>query len=93
MTILPFPQLPPSDLAQIAERRLQASPYYFLRRLTCTCRGAAVTLHGRVPIEALRDCAESIVARIDGVEAVVNCIEVGEPVIPLHSARAQRNAG
>jgi osmotically-inducible protein OsmY len=53
-----------------------------------------LTLQGRVPYRQLRQLAEAIVARVDGVELVANEVEVVEPgqYMP-NGAPAARNAG
>lgn len=64
---------------QAAERRLRESPYYFLRSIRCRCEAGVVTLTGRVPYGQLRQFAETIVWRVDGVQHVVNQLEVYDP--------------
>jgi osmotically-inducible protein OsmY len=76
--------------AELAEEKLRASPYYFLKRVDCEFAEGVLTLHGCVPIAQLARCAETIVARVEGVEAVINCIEIGEP---FSAVPAARNAG
>ncbi len=62
-----------------AERRLRESPYYFLKGLGCTVEGGVLTLVGRVPYGPLKQFAEAIVARVDGVCEVINRVEVYDP--------------
>jgi osmotically-inducible protein OsmY len=81
----------PGDLGQLAQDKLHQSPYFFLRRLTCHFDSGVLTLRGRVPYGQLKQLAEAIVARIDGVEEVVNRIEVVDPARGY--ANAVRNAG
>lgn len=66
-------------LAETAERRLRESPYYFLRTIRCRCHNGVVTLVGRVPYGQLRQFAEAIVLRIEGVRYVENQLEVYDP--------------
>ncbi len=66
-------------IAQAAERRLRESPYYFLRAIRCRCESGVVTLIGRVPYGQLRQFAEAIVLRVDGVRYVENQLEVYDP--------------
>jgi hypothetical protein len=68
------------DVGQLAEQALRQSPYYFLRQLACDFQGGVLTLRGRVPSRQLAVRAEAIVARVDGVEAVANLLEIGEPL-------------
>jgi hypothetical protein len=83
MKILPLPVSHEPDVGKLAERRLRESPYYFLKRLKCDYLDGILTLRGRVPYYQLATCAEAIVSRVDGVEVVVNCLEVGEPASGL----------
>ena len=76
-------------IADAAERRLRESPYFFLKSLRCQFEAGVLTLRGRVPYWQLRQFAESIVSRIDGVREVVNRIEVFDP----SAARVVRSAG
>jgi osmotically-inducible protein OsmY len=80
MTILSLGnQLDSATIAQNAERQLRASPYYFLKGLRCQVDGDVLTLRGRVPLGALRQFAETIVSRVEGVRQIVNRIEVYDP--------------
>jgi osmotically-inducible protein OsmY len=81
------------NLADICQRKLRESPYYFLKNLSCQCDDGVLTLRGQVPLAPLKQLAESIVARIAGVHDVVNRIEVVDPARVNASARAARNAG
>jgi len=78
MQTLPFADRA-SSVSQLAERRLQESPYFYLRALSCQFTDGVLTLRGRVPYEQLGQAAENIVARIDGVHEVINCVEVVDP--------------
>jgi osmotically-inducible protein OsmY len=65
-----------------------------LKSLRCRYTSGVLTLQGRVPYRQLRQLAEAIVARVDGVELVANEVEVVEPgqYMP-NGAPAARNAG
>jgi osmotically-inducible protein OsmY len=52
-----------------------------------------LTVRGHVPLGQLKQFAESIVSRVDGVIEVINRIEVVDPVRGSISAPAARNAG
>jgi osmotically-inducible protein OsmY len=80
-------------IADIAQQKLRESPYYFLRNLACHYDEGVLTLRGRVPIGPLRQLAESIVCRIDGVHEVVNRVEVVDPTLGHVTHPAVRNAG
>ena len=80
-------------IADIAQQKLRESPYYFLKNLTCRYDNGVLTLHGRVPMGPLKQLAESIVCRVDGVHEVVNRVEVVDPTLGYVTHRAVRNAG
>lgn len=82
-----------TDAGEIAQRRLRESPYFFLRSLTCQFDGGVVTLRGRVPYGQLKQFAEAIVCRVEGVEQVVNRVEVFDPTSGQVISPAARNAG
>ena len=80
LDILPLEAAVAPDVAEAAERRLRESAYFYLRGLSCEVTGRGVlTLHGTVPWEQLKRQAERIVARVPGVDEVVNCVEVVSP--------------
>jgi hypothetical protein len=94
MKILPLvPHRAPSEIGEVAARKLRESPYFFLKSLTCRFADGVVTLYGTVPYEQLRGFAESIVLRVEGVEEVNNRIEVVDPVRRATDAQSVRNAG
>jgi osmotically-inducible protein OsmY len=68
-----------SAMSELAQRRLRESPYYFLRALTCHFDRGVLTLRGTVPNQRLRGIAERIVARVEGVHAIDNHVEVQDP--------------
>lgn len=65
-------------VASIAQRKLYASPYASLRRVTCHFHEGVLTLRGRVPTYHMKQVTQTIVALIEGVEQVVNRVEVCE---------------
>ncbi len=80
MTILSLQTtLDAESISQAAERRLRESPYYFLRALRCRFDAGVLTLIGRVPFGQLKQFAENIVLRVEGVQYVVNQVEVYDP--------------
>ncbi len=83
----------PNCVGEIAERRLRESPYFFLKALNCHFENGVLTLRGRVPHGRLKQFAEAIVSRIEGVREVVNRVEVFDPVRGPFSVREMRNAG
>ena len=75
------------------EERLRQSPYFYLRNLLCRYDQGVLTITGKVPYWQLRNFAESIVSRVDGVQQVANQVEVIDPQQPSIVAPALRNAG
>jgi hypothetical protein len=65
-----------ADPADLAERALRSSPYLALRNVACDCRGGVLTLRGCLPTYYLKQVAQAVVSRIDGVRQIVNDIEV-----------------
>jgi osmotically-inducible protein OsmY len=67
-----------SDLSaeQQAARILNESTYGDLRTVTASCQSGRVTLHGAVPSYFLKQVAQELVRRVDGIHRVVNHIEV-----------------
>lgn len=77
---LPMHQPDGAALAEIAERRLRQSPYFYLKSLRCRFEGGVLTISGCVPYRQLRQLAERIVAQVDGVRRIANNVEVIDPV-------------
>lgn len=80
-------------IAEVAEQRLRQSPYFYLKSLRCQFEAGVLTLCGRVPYRPLKLVAESIVARVEGVQRVVNRLEVVDPALGTNGVPAARNAG
>lgn len=94
MSILSFRKpLDSATIVRAAELRLRESPYFFLKGVSCRVDHGVLTLGGRVPFKPLKKFAESIVSRVEGVQEVVNRIEVYDSTAPVTSAQAARNAG
>jgi osmotically-inducible protein OsmY len=81
------------DIARRAEERLRQSPYFYLRNLLCSFEAGVLTITGKVPYWQLRNFAESIVSRIDGVQHVANHVQVVDPQQPAIAPQALRTAG
>lgn len=60
-----------------AEGLLRNSAYLALRRVQCEVHGGTATLNGRLPTYFLKQMAQTIVAQMEGVNAIINHIEVG----------------
>ncbi len=82
-----------ASLSDICQRRLRESPYFFLKNLTCHCDEGVLTLRGQVPLMPLKQLAEKIAYRVEGVIEVVNRVEVVDPALFNASGREVRNAG
>lgn len=86
MNTIGFTTTTTAAIGELAQRRLRESPYFFLRWLTCQFDRGVLTVRGRVPNRRLREFAERIVARVDGVHAVNNQVEVCDPSAWARSA-------
>jgi len=64
------------ELAQVAQLRLQKTPYPTIQRLSCDCRGSTLVLRGRLPSFYHKQLAQEAVGRIEGITQVLNEIEV-----------------
>jgi BON domain len=71
-------RLEPDDdgLRIAALKLLQSSSYTTLRRLRCEVTDAVVIVHGILPSYYLKQIAQTIVLRLEGIEGVVNLVEV-----------------
>ena len=71
---------PPRDvrrpIAAAAKADLRLSPYPELWRVTCEYHEGILTLRGRVSSYYMKQIAQTIVQHVDGVERVVNRVEV-----------------
>jgi hypothetical protein len=59
-----------------AESRLMNSPYLELHRLSCECHAGTLTLHGRVSRYYLKQVAQNLVGRLNGLVKVDNRLSV-----------------
>jgi osmotically-inducible protein OsmY len=66
-------------LLERVQKRLRESPYYYLRAIQCACHEGAVTLRGRVPSFYLKQTVQVQVEKVDGVEQVINLVDVTYP--------------
>jgi hypothetical protein len=64
------------NIGELAQRRLESSPYSALRAVTCDYRGGILTLRGSVPSHYHKQMALATVSTITGVGFVNNDIEV-----------------
>jgi len=69
----------PGGIALSAREKLQGSSYSGLKRISCQCRQGVLTLRGAVPTYSMKQLAQAVVSMVDGVEQIVNCVEVVDP--------------
>ena len=55
-----------------------------MRHVQCTCKAGVVVLHGQLPTYYLKQIAQELVQRLDGVADVVNSIDVVDPDTRRH---------
>ena len=68
---------PVDDGLRIAALELfQSSGYTALRRLRCEVTDAVVIVHGVLPSYYLKQVAQTIIQRLEGVQSVMNLVEV-----------------
>ena len=67
---------PSAGIAEQAADRLLHHPYHALRNVSCEFHEGVLTLRGRLPSYYLKQMAQTAVAHLDGVQQVVNRIEV-----------------
>jgi osmotically-inducible protein OsmY len=68
----------PSRLGALekAEARLRSNSYLALKNVSCELEHGVLTLRGCVPSYYLREMATSAVSRLDGIDTVVNELQV-----------------
>lgn len=67
----------PARIAETANECLQNSPYRALRQIMCECDQGVLLLRGRLPSFYHKQLAQEAVARVGGVNQVINEIVVG----------------
>src|SRR3954452_23660823 len=67
---------PARGVAECAESRLRCNPYLALKNVSCAYHDGVLTLHGCLPTYYLKQMAQATVARVEGVERIVNEIDV-----------------
>lgn len=63
-------------IREVAEDHLRRSGYLALRDISCEVREGVARMQGRLPTYYLKQVAQAIVAEVEGVDAVINQIEV-----------------
>jgi osmotically-inducible protein OsmY len=66
----------PTHILEGAESRLRSNGYLAMKNVSCDYQDGVLTLRGCVPSYFLKQMAQTAVARLPGVERVVNDIEV-----------------
>ncbi len=74
------------EVADHARALLLRNPYLALKNVTCEYADGVLTLGGYLPSYYLKQVAQTIVANLDGVEQLVNAIEV----VPTACRRTER---
>jgi osmotically-inducible protein OsmY len=74
-------------IEELAQTLLWGSPYLALRDISCEYQEGVLTLQGRLPTYYLKLMAQSVVADVEGVTAIVNKIEVMTPIPRAASGR------
>jgi osmotically-inducible protein OsmY len=69
-------QVTSTKILENVKRRLQESPYGFQRRIDAAIENGIITLRGRVPTFFLKQTAQALVSKVDGVNQVVNLVDV-----------------
>ena len=64
------------SLQELAERCLRSNPYLALKNLSCDCQEGVLVLRGCLPSYYLKQVAQEVVARLEGVQAIDNQIQV-----------------
>jgi osmotically-inducible protein OsmY len=66
----------PMEVEDRARAQLLRNPYLALKNVTCEYSDGTLTLRGYLPSYYLKQIAQTIVGNLDGVERLVNVIEV-----------------
>jgi osmotically-inducible protein OsmY len=69
----------PFIITETAESKLHNNPYLALKNLCCDYRDGALVLRGCLPSYYLKQVAQEVVGRLDGVERIDNQIQVRTP--------------
>ena len=67
------------SLEDRVQRRFFQSPYLALRHVSVEVRQGVLTLSGQMPNFYLKQMAQAAAATVEGVESIINRIEVVEP--------------
>jgi hypothetical protein len=73
---------PAPGLKELAEACLRCNPYSALKNVACDCRDGVLVLRGCLPSYYLKQVAQEVVARLEGVEGIENEIQVVPSAFP-----------
>jgi osmotically-inducible protein OsmY len=71
--------VPATGVAEMVERRLRESSYYYLRTISCAFDQGVLTLRGKVPTFYLKQTVQAIAERVEGVQRIINLVDVVNP--------------
>ncbi len=69
----------PPGLKELAEGCLRRNPYLALKNVACDWRDGVLVLRGCLPSYYLKQVAQEVVARLEGVAGIENEIQVVTP--------------
>ena len=85
------------DIETVAECLIRREGHLATHPISCTFQNNTLVLRGWVPTYYLKQIAQTVAMRIDGVERVLNQIEVVAPTVQIGSCaewnRSHRNRG
>ena len=68
------------DILTLVQDQLRSSSHNYLRCVNCAFDAGVLTLRGRVPSFYLKQTAQALAAKVDGVQQIVNLMDVASPV-------------
>jgi osmotically-inducible protein OsmY len=72
-------QIPQPGLKELAEGFLRRNPYLALKNVSCDWLDGVLVLRGCLPTYYLKQVAQEVVARLEGVKVIDNQIQVVTP--------------
>jgi osmotically-inducible protein OsmY len=78
--------------ARTAERRFLDSPHVALRSILCEFHEGVLVLRGHVPSFYLKQLAQEMVRTVEGVERILNVVEVKRPADSASTGSAAGSA-
>lgn len=65
-----------SRVEEAVRNRLHESAYPSIKRIRCQFNNGILVLRGRLPSFFMKQVAQETVAGLDGIEEIINCVEV-----------------